>query len=59
MHTQIEAVPDNITLAWTFRWLLSSTAMENILANEKKHNRCAKVTIPNAEEKDRLLKNDQ
>lgn len=56
IQAEIKAGPDNITLAWTLRWLLSPTAIGNILTNEDKHNTSAKVTVTGAEDKDRLMK---
>lgn len=53
---EIEVELDNITLAWTQRWLLFLTAMENILADIDKHNASANITVTNAEDKHRLLR---
>lgn len=57
IHAEIEVKPDNITPAWNPRGLLSSTRMGNILADEDKHNPSTKITVTNAEDKGRLVKN--
>lgn len=57
IQAEIKAGPDNITLAWIPRWLLSPTSIREILADEDKHNASVKITVTNAEDKDRLLKN--
>lgn len=57
MQANIEAGPDNITLAWTPRWLLPLTVMGNILTDEDKHDVSVKIMVINAEDRDRFLKN--
>lgn len=49
--------PDNITLACTPRWLLSPTAMENILVNVDKYNGNAEITVTNVDDKNGMTKN--
>lgn len=57
IQAEIETGTDNITLAWTPRWLLSSIAIGNILADEDKHNARTKVTFTSGENNDKFLKN--
>lgn len=56
MQAEIEAGQDIIPLSWTPKLLLSPMAMENILVDEDKQKQSAKITVTNAEDKDRLLK---
>lgn len=56
MQAEIEVAPENIVLIWFPRWLLSPTAIENIFVDEEKQNASAKITLTNAEDKDKLLK---
>lgn len=44
-------------LAWTSRWLLSSAAMEIILANPEKRMPSVRITVMSAEDKDKAIKN--
>lgn len=57
MQDLIEVAPDNMGLAWTPQWPLSSVVMVDIVADEEKYGACVKITITCVADRNMLLKN--